>query len=168
MTVALNISFDDLQIRSAADGLIALDRKLDEELLTPIGAHLEATTMERFETNLAPDGTPWLPSLRAKLTGTRTLVEEGNLRSHIYHVVSANAVEVGSPDVYSAVHQFGATISAKTSGGLSFRLADGAHRVVQSVEIPARPFLGLSTDDTGMIVRLSEDALARAITTGAA
>lgn len=163
MTVALNISFEDLAIRQAADGLIALDRNLRGELLAPIGSALEFSTVERFDTNVGPDGQAWAPSYRALLQGGRTLANRGHLRDSIHFVLEDEAVEIGTADMRAGVHQFGATITAKSGGGLSFRLADGAHRVVQSVTIPARPFLGLSATDRGVVVQLAEDALAKAV-----
>jgi len=41
--------------------------------------------------------------------------------------------------VYGPVHEFGATIRAKSGGRLKFRLADGSWRSAKSVRIPARP-----------------------------
>lgn len=168
MSVALNISFDDLQIRTAADGLIALDQNLQTELLAPIGGALEASTVERFETSLGPDGQPWEPSLRAKITGGKTLAHHGHLRDSIHFVLEEGAVEIGSADIRAGVHQFGATIHAKTGAGLNFTLADGLRVTVDTVTIPERPFLGLSSDDRGEVIQLGEDALARAVAAGAA
>ena len=48
------------------------------------------------------------------------------------------------------------------SKALRFALAGGGFATVQSVKIPARPFVGLSTDDVADIVHLIETRLAAA------
>lgn len=159
----LNLTWDDLQLRQMADGLVALHADLQTEVLAPIGMALESTTIERFDTNVGPDGQAWEPSLRASITGGRTLVDKGHLRDSIHHVVEASAVEVGSAHMTAGVHQFGAVIHAKTSAGLNFTLADGLGVTVDTVTIPERPFVGLSSEDGMIVIGIGEGALARAV-----
>lgn len=131
-------------------------------MLDSIGQGLEASTRERFaETSQAPDGTPWTPSLASVIEGRRTLVASGNLSDSITHAVAGNELDVGTNVLYAAVHQRGATIKAKQSGGLRFRIGD-QWVTKQQVEIPARPFIGLSADDDEMIVGEATDFLAGA------
>lgn len=162
MSLNLTLTYDDLGIRRAAEGLTALGANLQSEVMAPIGAMMESTTLERFDTNVGPDGEPWDPSLRAKLFGGRTLVDKGHLRDSIHYSVEDDAVEIGSAHVSAAVHQFGATIHAKTGAGLSFTLAGGLHVTVDTVQIPERPFLGVSAEDETLIRELGEAALSRA------
>lgn len=55
---------------------------------------------------------------------------------------------VGTNKIYAGIHQFGGTIHAKNAEFLTFRLPGGLGvRRVKEVEMPARPFLGLSTED---------------------
>lgn len=161
--VNLTLTYDDLGVRRAAEGLIALGADLRSEVLTPIGAALETTTLERFDTNIGPDGEAWEPSLRAKITGGRTLVDKGHLRDSVHYALEGDAVEIGSAHESAAVHQFGAVIHAKTGAGLNFMLADGLKVTVDSVQIPERPFIGLSAEDGELVQGLAADALARAI-----
>jgi phage virion morphogenesis protein len=130
------IDIDDREIR---DGLKALQDKLGN--LTPfyqdIGEALLNSTRRRFETQTAPDGSPWAPlspgyEKRKKKNKDKILTLEGLLRGLLNYDASADALLVGTPLGYGSTHQFGRG------------------------NIPARPFLGLSTDDTEMIL----DALA--------
>lgn len=60
--------------------------------LTPLmegfGNTLEGFVLEAFETETAPDGTPWKPSLRKKLEGGKTLTKSGQLRDSRTHVTA--------------------------------------------------------------------------------
>lgn len=163
MSFGQTLTYDDLGLRRAADGLAALGRDLGAEVLTPIGALLESTTVERFDTNVGPDGQAWEPSYRARISGGRTLVDKGHLRDSIHYVVEAAAVEIGSAHETAAVHQFGAVIHAKTGAGLNFTLADGLRVTVDTVQIPERPFVGLSAEDGELVEGVGVDALARAV-----
>ncbi|PZO05459.1 MAG: hypothetical protein DCF29_08135 [Alphaproteobacteria bacterium] len=160
---SLTLSYDDLDIRATMTRLRILGADLREEVLTPVGATLEATTVERFDTNVGPDGEAWEPSLRASITGGRTLVERGHLRDSIHYVLEDDAVEIGSADIRAGVHQFGAVIHAKTSAGLNFTLADGLGVTVDSVQMPERPFVGLSAEDGQLVIGIGQAALARAL-----
>jgi phage virion morphogenesis protein len=107
----------------------------------------------RFQRGRAPDGTPWKKS--RKLSG-QTLILSGLLmRSMFAAEPEAKAVEWGSNRIYAAVHQFGATIKAKTSKGLRFRVGgNGAWVTKQSVTIPARPFLGVNREDEAQFAEI--------------
>lgn len=71
------------------------------------------------------------------------------------------SVEVGSNVLYARVHQFGATIRAKSGEYLRFRIGDRWARK-QQVTIQPRPFLGLSDDDSTELVKIEDDLLKRA------
>ncbi len=121
-----------------------------EPLLEGMGLYLESTTIERFETSTAPDGTAWKPSLRVRLEGGKTLVKSGSsgLRGSITSRASSRSVEVGTNKIYAGIHQFGGIIRPKNAKFLAFGLPGGLGlRRVKEVEMPARPFLGLSTED---------------------
>jgi phage virion morphogenesis protein len=140
--------------------LVALTNRLP--LMRAIGAWLESSTRERFDTNRAPDGSPWKPSLGAQLRGTPTLVQFGRLRDSFTHAADADQVEVGTNVIYAAIHHFGGVIKAKTAKGLRFMMAGAGFVQVQSVTMPARPILGVSVDDE---IEVSE--LVRQFSTGA-
>lgn len=117
-------------------------------LMTHLGGVLETQTDDRFETETAPDGSPWKPSLRARQQGGKTLQDRVILKNSIHSVAGPSSVEIGTNLIYAGVHQGGATIRAKTASGLRFQLPGklGWRRMMQ-VEIPARPYLGLSFDN---------------------
>lgn len=124
-------------------------------LMRAIGGRLEGSARTRIEdTNEAPDGTPWPKSFRVTIEGGKTLLDTKNLLGSLTYRATPNEVEIGTNVPYAAVHQFGATITAKSERGLLFRLADGRMVQVGEVKIPERPFLGISREDEEII---SED-----------
>jgi phage virion morphogenesis protein len=133
-------------------------------IMADIAALGEKSTRQRFRTQTGPDGKPWKPSLRAQITGGRTLTQEGRLAASISSSTRSGRdwAEWGSNVIYAAIHQFGGTIRARNAKALRFALAGGGFATVKSVTLPARPFLGLSTDDIGDITRLIQDRLAAA------
>jgi phage virion morphogenesis protein len=162
-----------IQISStgAATAFAAL-RQVNDDLrpvLDDIGAELESSTLERFETNVGPDGVAWPQSLRAQTSGGRTLVESGTLRDSVSYRVDGNhAVEVGAggaAGAYAAIHQLGGTITAKGQA-LRFQLATGQWVTRKSVRIPARPYLGLSADDQVAVPEIVVDHWRRALYAG--
>ena len=160
MAVAFTLTIDNSEIL----GGLRRMRERAEDLrpaLADIGAELESSTVKRFVSNVAPDGTPWKASLRAEKTGTPTLVLTSNLRDSIHYVVDENSVSIGSSLVYARIHQTGGVISAK-GGALSFTLYGGAFISVRSVTIPKRSYLGMSDNDNQAVLDIIGDHLARA------
>jgi len=163
----------------------ALRRLLDatgdlSPVMREIGEALVDSTRRRFQAGRAPDGTAWAQNspvtvehfLRrysgARRKDGRGLTKKGQqlagskrpligeslaLSTQIAYRASALAVEVGSPMVYAAVQQFGA------AQGAFGRTRRGAP--IPWGTIPARPFLGLSSDDTSVILELISDHLRR-------
>lgn len=117
-------------------------------LLDRIGGLLADSSRERFSEGVGPDGQSWQVSQRAALEGGKTLVLHGYLRDSITHTVDGAALEVGTNIVYGAIHQFGGTISFHSRGG--------------SVDLPARPYLGLSAADQQVIIDETDAVLLRA------
>ena len=132
-------------------GIGALAESLAD--LTPvmqeIGEFLVASTKDRFQAGVSPDGSAWTPksptTIKAaarrgvRLDPRPLFGETGMLSSQIGMVAGPNSVEVGSNMIYSAVMQFGA---GKGAFG-----ADKAGHPIPWGSIPARPFLGLSEAD---------------------
>lgn len=128
------------------------------DLMEGFGLTLESSVTDRFDSESAPDGSKWTPSIRAKQDGGKTLSDTARLRQSVHSVAGAKQVEVGTNLIYAGVHQFGATIRAKSSKGLRFQLPGGlGWRRIMAVEIPARPFLGLSSDDIEELLAQTED-----------
>ena len=140
--------------------LAALARRFAD--LTPLmdafGLTLEEATIDRFDRERAPDGSGWTPSIRAREEGGKTLTDSARLRQSIGYRASAARVEVGTNVIYAAIHQFGGRISAKSDRGLTFRLPGGlGFRRKPFVDMPARPFLGVSAEDEAELIALAED-----------
>lgn len=123
-------------------------------LMDRIAAEGETQTRIRFRDQVAPDGSRWKPSLRAKLAGGQTLTRDGHLGDSINGYGTADEAVWGVNRIYAAIHQFGGTIRAKGSRGLRFAIPGLGWRTVAQVSIPARPFLGLSDDDRRNILDL--------------
>lgn len=135
-----------------------------QPLLRMIGAYGVRSTQERFLSETAPDGTRWkeLNPAYAELKGGgyNILTRSGALMQSLNARAGMDQVSWGSPMIYAAVHQFGATIKAKNAPSLAFMLGGrGLAPVqlvrVQSVTIPARPYLGINADDREEIVALT-------------
>lgn len=174
----IEIKIDDAQVVAALNRLAAKAGDL-RPAMQDIGEHLLVTTKRRFDTSTAPDGTPWAPNKQSTLLarlgsasgvwdhqGRRMGTKKGYLRQNgrlgakgvatimgkkpligesrslgttISYRVTADGVEIGSPMEYAAMQQFGGSKS-------KFPHLWG--------DIPARPFLGLSEEDTAAVVSI--------------
>ena len=87
----------------------------------------------------------------------------GQLKGSINARATEEGAEVGTNLVYAATHQFGASgrvIRAKNKPYLAFEYHGRTIRKKQvTVNIPARPFLGISDEDRQEIKSLVEEAL---------
>ena len=140
------------------------------ELMARIGEYLLASTQARFKTQTAPDGTPWAPlkpayKRRKKYNQDKVLTLRGYLRSGIrYQVEGQDTVRVGTNAVQGAIHQFGGPIQ-KPARTATVRYRSEAGRILfagrkhanatakqvnipaHQVDMPARPYLGISAAD---------------------
>jgi len=159
-----SVKFDDARIQAGLRGLIAFGGDASAAM-ADIAALGQNTTRERFRTETGPDGEKWKKSLRARLTGGRTLTQAGHLAGSLSGRSGADFAEWGVNRIYAAIHQFGGEIRAKGSA-LRFRLAGGGFATVKKVTMPARPFLGLSGDDETDILDILQARLAGALNAG--
>jgi phage virion morphogenesis protein len=167
----ITTTIDDAQARAA------LERHADPgtaNLMPRLGEYLERSTKDRFKTQTAPDGRKWEDfaplkeryKRRKKYNKDKILTLRGYLRSQIRHqVLAADKVAVGTNTKYAGVHQEGGTIEqlaqsrkvryrsvagrvlfagAKHKRGVTERWVE---RGAYTVNIPARPFLGISAAD---------------------
>lgn len=136
----------------AIEGIETLDQG---ELLDAIGRLLQESTRERIEvTKTSPDGASWKPNR----TGTSTLYQSGNLAASIDYQTGSGHVEVGSALVYAAIHQFGGTIRPVSAKRLAFMIGNQLVFATK-VEIPARPYLGISGQDQTDVFDMIVDAI---------
>ncbi|KNY13615.1 phage virion morphogeneis protein [Shinella sp. SUS2] len=150
---------------SALRGFQQLERVMDNTtpVMADIGKGLVASTHMRFVTQTDPDGAAWRAlntDYAATKRNTRILTESGRLRDSINSRAGATEVRVGTNVPYAAIHQFGGTIKPKSASHLRFFIGD-ALVTVASVTLPARPFLGISSDDETMIAETIFDFLER-------
>lgn len=138
------------------DGIEHLDQ---HELLNATGRLLQESTRERLETTkTAPDGTGW----KANREGTSTLYQSGILTASIDFAVSGSTLAVGSSLIYARIHQEGGIIKPKNGKRLVF-MAGNQLIFATQVEIPARPYIGLSNEDRTDILDMVGDTIARTV-----
>lgn len=151
----------DFNVRPLLDRLAQARAELNDP--TPIhkdiASYMETATRNRFETGTAPDGRRWRQKSPTTLAGylrrgdgnkPRPLIgSTGRLGREIHSVADSEAAEIGSSLIYSGVMQLGAK---KASFGRS-----------PWGDIPARPFLGISSDDERTIISIVDDHLSSAV-----
>lgn len=136
-----------------------------------IGVGLVTSTQDRFDDEISPDGAAWAPLNPLYASGKRGagILREsamrGGLQGSITYRAARTEVQVGSNKIHAGVHQGGAVISAKNGPFLVFRMG-GKLVKTPSVTIPARPFVGISSDDQVMILDVVEGGIARALGSG--
>lgn len=111
-----------------------------------IGNALVSSTQGRFHAGIGPDGKAWKPSARVEAEGGQTLVKDSHLMDSVTHQPGRMSVEVGTNKIYAGIHQFGGRITAKNGRALTFQIG-GRWISRPLVDIPARPYLGISADD---------------------
>lgn len=127
-------------------------------VLDEIGQTLVTSVNMRFARGTGPDGEAWAPLTTGE---TPILVKSGRLRDSITHAVTGDSVTVGTNLLYAATHQFGATIKPKNAKALAFTVG-GKFVMAKTVQIPARPFLGISDQDVDLVEGVIDDRLAAA------
>lgn len=137
---------EDREVLGALQRLIALGNN-PAPALREIAALGKSSTRLRFRTETGPDGQRWKQSLRAQIAGGRTLTKDGHLAGSISANHGKDFAEWGVNRIYAAIHQFGGVIRAKGKA-LAFAIPGGGFAVVKAVRMPARPFLGVSADDS--------------------
>ena len=162
MSNSIRIDGDTRRLMRRLKQLAEVDKKGINQVLAQ---DVKTSTRNRFRTEKAPDGKKWEPSQRVLTGGGITLVQSAILKNSIKYKSDASGFSVGTNNIYAATHQLGAknrriTIRAKTPKGLLFKIGDQWIRkkqVTVKVNIPARPFLGLSEDDLVELKATLED-----------
>lgn len=153
-------------------------------LMYRMGEYFQSSTQQRFITQTDPQGGAWKPLspgyIKRKKTNTNLILTlNAYLRRDIhYQVEASDSVAWGSNRVYAAIHQWGGTIDqAAQSRRQRFHLVDGktrfagrqqenaterwVERNAYQVEIPARPYLGVSAADNDEVLAIVQDWLHR-------
>ena len=169
----LAFTLDDKAFQGAVTQLGGV---LRSGVLAAIGVALVEEVNKRFESGRDVWGTPWqklLPAYAAIKRGPGILRESRMLQRSITYRVSGSTIQVGSNRIYAAVHQFGATITAKNAPALAFKLGVAGKRGgikaafvhVQTVHIPQRPYLGFGPNDQRAVMEVLGVFVARALRT---
>lgn len=168
-----NLTIDT--VITGPDVLARMDQALGNTapLLARIGEYLQDATRDRFKSQSGPDGSGWQPlqpryQRRKKQNKDKILTLRGYLRGQIHWQPDGDdAVRVGTNAKYGAIHQFGGTIQQparqstvhfgagkakhlfvkKKKAKRSLQVSIGAHQV----NIPARPYLGVTEGDQEQI-----------------
>lgn len=140
--------------RAVQEGFARLIRVGQNPPLAAIGNAIKESTRLRFHDGRGPSGIPWKPVIR----GGSPLRNTGLLMNSVSSQVTGNSVFVGVPYFWAAVHQFSATITAKTAPFLRFKVG-GRWASKRSVTIPARPIFGISVDDRIELIGIIRRAL---------
>ncbi|MDR1286765.1 MAG: phage virion morphogenesis protein [Treponema sp.] len=134
-------------------------------LLKDIGVEMESQTQERFDTKKDPEGKPWAALAQKTLDYYRErfphaqppLVIDGGLRDSIESQTPDSwSVLVGATKIYAAIHQWGGEIVPKTAAALYVP----GYGKLKKVNIPARPYLGVSSQDAADIATLAQGFIA--------
>jgi len=118
-----------------------------QELMDSIGEALRSGAILRFSAEEDPEGKKWKPSHRAQSTGGQTLNLTGRLRDSIDYATTPDTVMVGTTAKYARIHQLGGKVRPKSKKILKFKGNSGEDVFAREVDIPARPFIGISADD---------------------
>lgn len=146
MSVAIIITETGFARADAA--LAKIENFRPEPMLEGIARLLQQQTRRRIEEEkVGPNGERW----PANSGRTSTLFREGHLSRSIDYQVSGNQITLGSGLIYAAIHQYGGPIVAKNAAALAFRIGNAFVRV-KKVQMPARPYLGLSAENRAEII----------------
>ncbi|MAY19608.1 MAG: hypothetical protein CL955_03200 [Erythrobacteraceae bacterium] len=152
----------------AAIGAIISGFENTEPLAEIFGVYLESSTLDRFENEAAPDGTPWRQSNRANSEGGKTLTDSAQLKGSIHSEPANGSVRWGSNKVYARIHNEGfdgtVTVGAHSRsitqafgrqlpGGLTVQVAS----FERHMNMPARTFLGINAEDEAELITLTEE-----------
>jgi len=128
-------------------------------IMRAIGDRVVEQTKRRFESGgPAPDGSTWKTPKNTNPKRIRTLTVSGILRDSIRAQMNGNnSVIIGTNVEYAAIHQLGGRTAAhiiRPRNKKALRTPYGIFRKVNhpGSVIPARPFLGLSADNSTEII----------------
>ncbi|KGQ31920.1 phage virion morphogenesis protein [Gallibacterium anatis] len=143
----ISIKLDDTKAIKVIDE-IAKQLKQPRKLYGELGEELRKQHQTRIKKEMAPDGKKWKP-LQSWYKKTKKrggiLRATGELHNTLAYNIGADSLEFGSPVKYAPTHQFGAVIIPKRKKALA--LQGGELGFAKKVNVPSRPWLGVSEDD---------------------
>lgn len=143
MSIGVTIDVSGLSGMVAALERIAAFPKA--ELMDGLGQLGASQTKRRIMSEKrSPEGAAW----KANLSGGSILFATGsNLADSIDHRSTDGEAAWGTGWIGAKIHQFGGVIKPKGGGRLAFVMG-GRKVFARSVTIPARPYLGVSADNS--------------------
>lgn len=173
----IELTFDHLQVSQALNaGAAALNEpgKILQDLIDPLIRIHQA----RFKAQQSPDGTPWKALSPRYLASKRRnkdkiLTSEGFLRNTLRGQVDGDSLLFGTDRPYGAIHQFGGEIQRQErASSVYFRFNERTGEIGRkfvpksksnfvrdvkigpyTIDMPARPWLGTSEADDGMLLQ---------------
>lgn len=174
-SLKIDAKLNDHQLHVAMERLLYIGANM-KLVYQDIGEYLHQSHNERFDAEVGPDGKPWEPLAPATLKRKRTnkiLQERGYLKGLLRYQATNEFLAFGSDRVYAHIQHEGGTIDiAARSQQLHFKISkDGtvgnrfvkkknsnfaqwASMAAYTIDIPARPFIGLSAADRTEILRI--------------
>ena len=161
----------DLTTKSMAEAFVEAAGAIGDmtPLMADLGEYLVESTKQRFATSTAPDGSTWAPRSQTTLDAYARRKDRPKggplvgvtraLSTTIAYEHAADHVDWGSNMIYAAVMQFGAA-----QGEFGARIGKDKNgrdyfMTIPWGDIPARPYLGISTDDETAIIDIVEEYL---------
>lgn len=164
------------EIIITVDGADAIRERLREisartsnlsPILKAIGDRIVEQTKRRFEAGgPSPFGTAWAAPKTPNPKRVRTLTVTGHLRDSIRaQMMGRNAVMVGTDKEYAAIHQKGGRTAASVILPRRAKALKTPYGLFKKVNhpgsvIPARPFLGVSAENSTEILGMINDYIA--------
>ena len=147
--------------------------------LTPfwdsVGMVMFKRTMRHFQQEQSPDGVKWKPLSAARIRQRnkrhkggrmKILTDTGELRRSVAYKAFKSRVIFGSVLKYAAIHQFGGTVTVRKEGVYKNNYGPGkpkggSYSYRWNVNIPARPYLGVTEEDKNKVLSMMKEYLKR-------
>jgi phage virion morphogenesis protein len=160
--VEVKLQLDDREARELFARLKASGAR-NRGLMAEIGSVLEQSTRDRFDSETSPAGIPWAPISKEwkeekaeRGFNTGIMKMRGDLLRSTRFENDDNSVSVIQSQPYAAIHHYGGEIRPKKGRALVVR-----GRLLGKVTIPARPSIGVSTEDRSEILDAVADFIGR-------
>ncbi len=180
-----------MQISIQVEGLARLKQRLKvtadklqnmRQFWSSVGMYVQKQTIkERFNKEQSPEGQKWKPlapatikrKKRHKRGNMKILQDTGELRKSVAYEARDDSVRVGSVLKYARIHQFGGTVEVSRLGQYKrdhknhrFKRKGNSYSYSHKVNIPARPFLGVTESEKKHIVSMFGQYIKRHILGG--
>nr|WP_317357904.1 phage virion morphogenesis protein [uncultured Tyzzerella sp.] len=140
----------DGDIRKLTKTLKSLEDTNFSKINKNIAQSLRTSTLDRFKRQESPENKKW-EKRKYGNSRKKLLKNTGTLRNSIKSKADKKVATVGTNLEYASTHQFGVKnrrIKAKNSKLLKFKIGNRWISTKEvTVNIPARPFLGISEED---------------------